>query len=117
MDDLRHAEAGIAGWRDDVTIPLRVLRKRIKGSRERWALEGASEVRRGVLETEIASERVTQGVLEGMAGPPRDHADGEEGARANLLTYFEMLGVVEPDESDRADLETILAAAFRRGMP
>ena len=116
VDDLRRAEAAIARWRDDVTIPLRALRTCIKGSRERWALEGASTVRRGVLETEIASERVTQGILERMATPPGDRAKGEEGARANLLTYFEVLGV-EPDESDRADLETILAGAYRSGTP
>ena len=115
-DDLRRAEAAIAGWREDVTIPLRALRTRIKDKRERWIFEGASEVRRAVLETEIASERVTQGILERMAAVPGDNADGEEGARANLLTYFEVLGA-ELDESDRADLETILAGAYRSGPP
>ena len=113
-DDLIRAEAAIAGWRDDVTIPLRAIRTRIKESPTRWALEGASEVRRGVLETEIASERVTQGILERMAATPGDDFGGEDDARANLLTYFEMLGLA-PDEPDRADLETVLAGACRSG--
>ena len=109
--DLRRADAAIAGWRDEVTLPLREVRRRIKGSPERWALEGASEVRRRVLETEIASERVTQGILESMEISPGRSEGGEEDARASLLACFEMIGV-EPDEHDRAELETILAIAI-----
>ncbi len=109
---LRRAEAAISGWRDEVTLPLRALRTHIKGSPERWALEGAPEVRRGVLQAEIASERVTQGILEGMAPAPARSAGGREDARASLETYFEVLGV-EPDEGDRAHLATILANTRR----
>ena len=108
--DLRRADAAIAGWRDDVTLPLRELRRRIKGSPERWALPGASEVRRRVLETEIASERVTQGILERMEISPGPGEGGPEDARASLLAYFEAIGV-EPDEHDRAEFETIVAIA------
>ena len=112
--DLRRADAAIAGWRHDVTLPLRDVRRRIKGRPERWALEGASEVRRRVLETEIASERVAQGILERMAPAPGRSEGGREDARASLETCFELLGV-EPDERDRTDLETILANAHRAG--
>ena len=110
VSDLRRADAAIAGWRDDVTLPLRDVRRRIKGSPERWALPGASEVRRRVLETEIASERVTQAILERVETSPCRCAGGAEDARASLLTYFEVIGA-ELDEIDRADLETILAIA------
>lgn len=110
VSDLRRADAAIAGWRDDVTLPLREVRRRIKGSPERWALPGASEVRRRVLETEIASERVTQGILESLGSSP-GRSEGEAGdARASLLTYFEVIGA-ELDEIDRAELEAILAIA------
>ena len=112
--DLRRAEEAIEGWRDEVTIPLRELRTRIKASPERWALEGASEVRRRVLETEIASERVTQGILERLATAPERSEGGREDAQASLLAYLETIGV-EPDERDRADLDTILAIACANG--
>ncbi len=108
--DLRRADAAIAGWRDDVTLPLREVRRRIKGSPERWALPGASEVRRRVLETEIASERVTQGILESLEISPGRSEGGPDDARASLLSYFEAIGV-EPDEHDRAKIETIVAIA------
>ena len=114
--DLRRADAAIAGWRDDVTLPLRDVRRRIKGSPERWSLEGASEVRRRVLETEIASERVTQGILERIEISPGRIEGREEDARASLLAYFEVIGV-EPDEHDRAELEAILAIASRDASP
>ena len=113
-NDLRRAEAAIADWRDEVTIPLRALRNRIKGSPERWALPGASDVRRRVLETEIASERVTQGILESVEISPGRSEGGAGDARASLLTYFEVIGV-EPDDLDRAELETILAIASGDG--
>lgn len=109
---LRRADAAIAGWRDDVTLPLREVRRRIKGSPERWTLPGASDVRRRVLETEIASERVTQGILERVETSPGRSEGGPDDARASLLSYLEVIGV-EPDELDLADLETIVAIASR----
>ena len=115
--DLRRAEAAIAAWRDEVTLPLRDLRNRIKASPESWALPGAPEVRRRVLESEIASERVTQGILERMAVAPGRSEGSREDAQASLLTYFlEVIGV-EPDARDRADLETILALACGNEAP
>lgn len=111
---LRRADAAIAGWRDDVTLPLREVRRRIKGSPERWTLPGASDVRRRVLETEIASERVTQGILERVETSPRRSDGGPDDARASLLSYLEVIGV-DPDELDLADIETILAIANRDG--
>ena len=115
-EDLRRADEAVAGWRGDVTLPLRALRNRIKGSPERWALEGASEVRRRVLETEIASERVTQGILEGMAISPGRSEGGADDLRASLLAYFEVIEA-GPDERGSVELETILAIANREGSP
>ena len=112
--DLRRADAAIAAWREEVTLPLRDVRRRIKASPERWSLEGASDVRRRVLETEIASERVTQGILESIEISPGRSDEGEEDARASLLAYFEVIGV-EPDELDRAEIDTILAIACEGG--
>ena len=113
-EDLRRADEAIAGWRGDVTLPLRALRNRIKGNPERWALPRASEVRRQVLETEIASERVTQGILERMEISPQGGEGGPDDARASLFNYLQVIGV-EPDELDRADLETVLAIASGDG--
>ena len=113
-DDLRRADETIAGWRGDVTLPLRALRNRIKGNPERWALPGASEVRRQVLETEIASERVTQGMLERMEMSPRGGEGGPADARGSLANYLEVIGV-EPAEADRADLEAIVTIATGDG--
>ncbi len=108
VSDLRRADAAIAGWRDEVTIPLREVRRRIKDSAERWSLEGAAEVRRGVLETEIASESVTQGILERLEISPEPGEGGARDARASLLACLELTGAT-PDERDLGDLETILA--------
>ena len=69
-------------------------------------------MRRRVLETEIASERVTQGILERVEVSPGRSEGGPDDARASLLSYIEVIGV-EPDELDLADLETIVAIASR----
>ena len=113
---LRRADEAVAGWRDEVTLPLRALRTRIKRRPERWALDGATEVRRRVLEAELASERVTQGILEDLALAPERSGGRREEAQASLRAYFEVLGV-QPDERDRTDLETILALAWEGGPP
>ena len=67
-----------------------------------------------MLETEIASERVTREVLERMDTSPGRSEGGAKDARASLLAYFEVIEV-EPDEQDCADLETILLIASRDG--
>ena len=114
--DLRRVEAVLVQWRDGVTGALRAVRDRIKGEAGLWALKGAPEVRDRVLDAEIASERVAQDLLEGMAGAPGRCRGGREDARANLDAYLALLGV-QPDETDRAHLETILSNAFTQGPP
>lgn len=110
--DLGRAEAAIAPWRDAVTLPLRETRDRIKSNDARWRIDGAREVRSRVLDAELASERVTQGLLERMAGEAGAGTDPREDALANLLACFEALLGVEADAEDRAHLDTLLARTF-----
>lgn len=110
--DLGRAEAAIAPWREAVTLPLRETRDRIGSNDARWRIDGAQAVRSRVLDAELASERVTQGLLERMAGEAGARTDAREDALANLLACFEALLGVEADGEDRAHLDTLLARTF-----
>lgn len=110
--DLGRAEATIAPWREAVTLPLRETRDRIGSDNARWRIDGAQGVRSRVLDAELASERVTQGLLERMAGEAGACTDAREDALANLLTCFEALLGVESDGEDRAHIDTLLARIF-----
>ena len=110
--DLRRAEAAIAPWREAVTVPLRETRDRIKVNNDHWRLDRAEEVRSRVLGAELASEQVTQEVLERMAGEPDTCEGTREDALASLLACFETLLGVEPDEDDHAHIDTLLTHAF-----
>lgn len=92
--------ARVAPWRDDVVVPLRTLRRRLK--------EGSSLVERGAAELfrtrikaiELESERLQQESLFALAtGLATENASTvEAAARANVAAYEQTLGrTLAPD--------------------
>lgn len=114
-EDFAAAEAEIEPWRRQVTLPLRALRDRIKGTEALWSLPGAAEARGKVLGAEIESERVAQGLLERLI-PAGDADRRAEQARLrdaveNLWGYLAFL-TVEPDARDHEALGRLLWGTF-----
>lgn len=110
-DSLRAADAAIAEWRESVTRPLRAARDAIGKDGPLAALEGAAELRRGVLDVEIHAERIALGVLEDRAPARRGHGDARALAAASLGRCCRLFGF-EPDQDDKQALLTVLAGAF-----
>ena len=62
--DLRCAESKIVDWRAAVTVPLRTVRNRLADDHVFMTLADVSVIRQSVLGGEVASEKVTQNLLE-----------------------------------------------------
>lgn len=109
--DARAAEAAIATWREQVTEPLRDLRRRLKqaewtglppASRER--AEGSFRER--VKAAELDSEELTQAALESL--PVSDA--GEGGVAGNLAAVYQALAPAAA-QPRAAELCAVLAGA------
>ncbi len=117
-DDLAAADAALDPWRRQVTLPLRALRDAIKNTESLWSIPGTPEVRGKVLGAEIDSERIAQGILEGLAPAApegeRSPAERRADALANLDAYLEVLSIA-PDDDDRQALHWLLKGTFPEG--
>jgi uncharacterized protein (TIGR02444 family) len=106
------AEAG--AWRDDVVVPLRTLRRKLK--------DGSSLVERGTAElfrarikaVELESERLQQEALFGLAAglTTESAATVEAAARANVAAYERAMG-----SSFTPGAVDVLLAALSPGKP
>jgi uncharacterized protein (TIGR02444 family) len=77
-DDLARAEAAVAPWRRDVVVPLRSVRRALKGS----AVPDSEALRDRVKALELESERLQHGTLASLAprqepSPARGRGQGE----------------------------------------
>lgn len=82
--DFAVLEAGSAGWRDEVSAPLRQARRALKA----WLADPeAAALRRSVQAAEIEGERLGQRFLLDLLPPGEATAPGSDLARANLETY------------------------------
>jgi uncharacterized protein (TIGR02444 family) len=92
--DLAAVVARLAPWRGAVVVPLRGVRRWLKGSRD----AGVAALREAVKEAELAAERLAQRhLLDGLAAAGAPSGDGLADAAANLDLYF----------ANRADLQPL----------
>jgi len=82
-DDLARADAHAASWRRDVIVPLRSVRRALKGSPD----AGAEALRNNVKTAELESERLQHHRLGDLAASPRQREDAVGDAEANLALY------------------------------
>jgi len=91
--DLIQADAAVSTWREQVTIPLRAIRDKIKDKEELSKPEGAMDVRGKILGVEFDSERIAQGILGSQLAGNQETTDNKpcQLAAHNLRHYFKNL--------------------------
>ena len=111
--DLRRAIHAVAPWREAVVSPIRAVRRQLKGGIPGIAAAEADALRRRVAEIEIEAERLAQQALAALSpAAVTDAAPATaQTALINLRDYLKLCGVVV-GPAERADIETILRAAF-----
>jgi uncharacterized protein (TIGR02444 family) len=109
---LREVHARTRPWADEVTAPLRALRRRLAAGPAEMPLPERQHLRGQVQAVELEAERIALGMIERMLeGPMPAGAPSRATARANLAIYVAVSGVT-PDAAATAALECLLAAAF-----
>jgi uncharacterized protein (TIGR02444 family) len=103
-------------WQAEIVRPLRRVRQLLRDRPWHEALpETVDAARRRVADAELAAEHAEQLKLASLYSPPadRDRPVGKRlrAAVGNLGVYAVCLGVV-PDARDRADVVSLMAAAF-----
>src|SRR5690606_37013156 len=103
---LRALRAASRSWSEEIVQPLRAVRRRLKSERG----DGEQELRARILELELEAERLEQARL--LAALPLPAGEPEpKAAGANLRGYLKSRRTTA-DETDVADLATILRACF-----
>jgi uncharacterized protein (TIGR02444 family) len=105
--DLAAAEAAIAPLRDEIVVPIRVLRRRLKSAAE----TDAQDLRRRVAALELACERRVQYRLADLIPAGAQAPAPLAAAEANLALY---LGPVRAASDEAVALRAALAAMLRR---
>jgi uncharacterized protein (TIGR02444 family) len=83
-EDFRRLQAGSAGWRDQVTQPLRSVRRNARA----WAADPAVAAFRATVQSvEIEAERLAQRQLLSLLTDGPREPPGRDLALANLATY------------------------------
>ena len=103
--------AAVRWWQDDVVMPLRHVRRRLKGVSSTAPEDVVETVRKRIAKVEIDTEHVQQLMLSAMARPARATRAAERragDAARNLKRYVAALGAA-PDD---AHLGALLAGAF-----
>ncbi len=113
--ELEAALAATRTWREDVTRPLRRLRRHLKGEVGTAPRRLSDDLRRVIAECELHAEHVQQLMLcDSLRRAGTGTMDPAEQARAatqNLAAYFNQLQI-DPDPADRAAIAEILRCAF-----
>ncbi len=114
-DELENAMAAAECWRRSVILPLRELRRFLKGDVAPAPRRFADDLRRVAAESELHAERIEQLMLSEVIGRPAegpyDPIAQVAAAAGNVQEYLAALGV-ETDAEDRADLRHVLTAVF-----
>jgi len=105
--DIAEMDAALKGWRDDVVIPLRGVRRVLRSPEKSIDAAQAAALRERIKAVELEAERLQQEALHalrpteawGVAQPPASAAP------ANVAAYAAYLGAVLP----AAAVETMLA--------
>jgi len=92
-DDVARLDAAIAPWRNDVVIPLRDLRRRLKGGIGSIPASESEGFRNMVKRVELEAERLEQSRLEREAAKfAATETSREAAAKINLAAYAAHLG-------------------------
>ena len=89
---LRLLLGAVAAWQAQVVLPLRQVRRQLKGETWPVAKRGRLALRRGVAAVELQAERLEQTLLAGLVDDLPRQAGGECVA-ANLRAYGALLGL------------------------
>lgn len=105
-----------APWRDSVVAPLREIRKAMKSaSHTGFDPEEQERLRSEIKRVELRSEHLQQNALYAAADTMvPDHGvaeDRRQAAQGNIEQYVRSLGC-QLDDAARADIETLVSAAF-----
>jgi len=95
VDDVTMLEAGVRDWRALVIVPLRDLRRKLKGNAPLVAPGPAEAFRSKIKAAELEAERLQQEALYGVANSMKlgqSHASVEDAARINIAAYEKVLG-------------------------
>jgi uncharacterized protein (TIGR02444 family) len=101
MAIIERAERAVAGWRDEIVVPLRAARRALRGRDEP---AGAAALREEVKRAELEAERLAQHLLvaalpQGGAPEPAPEAARRDDAAANLRDYCDLLHI-SPESLD-----------------
>ncbi len=114
-DAVREILARTAPWRDQVVLPLRTLRTRLKEQHEEAPAGLTVALRKRVLAAELDAEHIAQLIMSAgfdeKAASPLSPEDGAGRAAANLARYFGVAGLA-PGQGETVDLGILLDAAF-----
>ena len=105
----------IGAWRDMTVIPLRELRRALKGPPPAMAPEVAEGFRTRIKQVELEAERLQQEAMYDLAQSGRfgmPTADPREAARISVNSYQALLGAFPA-----AALDTVLSAFAKFEMP
>ena len=108
---IERIEAVAAEWRSAVIVPLREIRRRLKGPIGVFEVTVTADLRNDVKRIELRAERLEQEALERLC--PLDTAQPDAGAaldiaRANMAAYASRLGALPAEP-----LESVLQALAR----
>ena len=112
-DGLEKARGTVQQWQNQVSTPIREIRRLLKTESLGVPTDLAQTFRKELMSVELASERVAQDALLAIAPPPTDgDLETRSGVvRQNLVGYFKMMGV-EPDDTDKAAIDLIADASL-----
>ena len=108
-DDIVAMDAAVTGWRTQVVVPLRGIRRALQAPGVGCANSGENSFRDRIKAVELEAEKVQQDLLFGLKSAGQwgtAQADSSVAARENLHAYESVLGV----EFDIDAQETLVAA-------
>ena len=113
--EVRAAIATSAAWRQEVLLPLRTVRRRLRREVEPVPVAISAAVREQAGAAELEAEQIQQLMLVQLIPVPKprpvDATDAVQSAATSIARYFARIGVV-PSEADNADLGRLLGTAF-----
>ena len=118
--DMAGVNGLVRGWRDDVVVPLRAVRRILKEPDIAFDTPDTKALRERVKAVELEAERLQQETLFAQKPPDQwglPEPDVQAAAAANLAAYAKALGVTFDDEAQSAMLNGLRALAARKPAP
>jgi len=106
--DLKRVDGLVKAWRDEVTIPLRAVRRRLKASSHPAPGQPAEDLRNDVKAAELASEKIELAILEAQRATLADTAPTS--TRRNISVVVRYYRGAEPDAEAGQALAVIESA-------